>query len=158
MQRAEDRVHRAEEQVQQERERVQRAEMRAQLAEERDHRDWETLERVVQQADARADDLQKRLDGVEGKEEERLKVQQQAISADQTSPSWIVSGDNLQLTEQVIGTGGWAEGRVAHLKVTAKHLQHQLVYDDSFSMKWQSLLESATPTCSVSMEPSLREG
>ena len=87
MRRAEDRVHRAEEQVQQERERVQRAEMRvrAQLAEERDHRDWETLERMVQ-ADARADDLQKRLDGVEGKEEERLQVQQQAMSLDQTSP------------------------------------------------------------------------
>jgi len=69
-----------------------------------------------------------------------------------------VSGDNLQLTEQVIGTGGWAEGRVAHLKVAAKDLQHQVEYDDSFNMKWQSLLESATPTCSASMEPSWKEG
>ena len=115
---AEERVRRAEEMVQEEMERVQRAEERAQQAEERQQRDREAIA-----------ELQRRLDEVEGREQERLAVQQQAIAAKQRGPSWEVGEGDIQLTGEVIGTGGWAEVRVAHLKVAAKKLHSQLVYD-----------------------------
>ena len=128
-QEAEMRVQRAEETVQEEMERVQRAEERAQQAEEREQRDREALGQRVQQAEARAAELQRRLDEVEGREQERLTVQQQAIAAEQRGPSWEVGEGDIQLTGEVIGIGGWAEVRVAHLKVAAKKLHRQLVYD-----------------------------
>ena len=118
LQHTEERVQRAEERAQQERERVQRAEERAQQAEERQQRDREAIA-----------ELQRRLDEVEGREQERLTVQQQAIAAEQRGPSWEVGEGDIQLTGEVIGIGGWAEVRVAHLKVAAKKLHSQLVYD-----------------------------
>ena len=146
VQQAEERVQRAEERVQQERERVQRAEGRAQEAEERVRRAeemvQEEMERVqraeerAQQAEERQQrdreaiaELQRRLDEVEGREQERLAVQQQAIAAEQRGPSWEVGEGDIQLTGEVIGIGGWAEVRVTHLKVAAKKLHSQLVYD-----------------------------
>ena len=118
-----------EERVQQAEERVQRAEERAQQAEEREQRDREALGQRVQQAEARAAELQRRLDEVEGRERERLAVQQQAIAAEQRGPSWEVGEEDIQLTGEVIGTGGWGVVRVAHLKVAAKELHSQLESD-----------------------------
>ena len=99
-------------------ERIQQAVVQAQQAEER-----------VRQAEARCDEIQRRLDEVEEREQENLAVQQQAFVAERRGLSWKVKGDNLQLTGEVIGTGGWAEVRVAHLKVAAKILHPQLVYN-----------------------------
>ena len=123
------RVQRAEERVQQEIKRVQRTEESAQKAEEREQREREALGQRVRQAEAKADDLQRMLDEVEEREQEMLAVQQQAIAAEQRGPSWEVGEEDLQLTGEVIGIGGWAEVRFAHLKVAAKKLHSQLVYD-----------------------------
>ena len=114
----EERAQQAEERVQRAEERVHQAEERAQQAEERQQRDKEAIA-----------ELQRRLDEVEGREWERVAVQQQAISAEQRDPSWEVGEGDIQLTGVVIGTGGWGEVRVAHLKVAAKNLHRQLVYD-----------------------------
>ena len=95
-----------------------------QVEEERDR----ALERV-QLAETRANDLQRRLDEVEGREHERLVVQEQAIAAEQRGPSWEVKEEDLQATGDVIGIGGWAEVKVAHLKVAAKYLHRQLTYN-----------------------------
>ena len=122
LQHTEERAQRAEK-------RVQRAEGRAQQAEEREQRDREALGQRVQLAEARAAELQRRLDEVEWRERERLAVQQQAIAAEQRGPSWEVGEGDIELTGEVIGIGGWAEVRVAHLKVAAKNLHRQLVYD-----------------------------
>ena len=70
-----------------------------------------------------------RLDEVEGREHERVVVQEQAISAEQRGPSWKVRVEDLQSTEEVLGIGGWAEVRVAHLKCAVKYLHRQLAYD-----------------------------
>ena len=83
----------------------------------------------AQLAETRANDLQRRLDEVEGREHERLMVQEQAIAAEQRGPSWEVKEEDLQATGDVIGIGGWAEVKVAHLKVAAKYLHRQLVHD-----------------------------
>ena len=100
---AEERVQRAEERVQLEKEGVQRAKERvqqererAQQAEEREQRDREALGQRVRQAEARAAELQRRLDEVEGRERERLAVQQQAITAEQRGPSWEVGEGDVQ--------------------------------------------------------------
>ena len=104
-----------------ERDRVVREKL--QTDEERDR----ALERA-QLAETRANDLQRRLDEVEGREHERLVVQEQAIAAEQRGPSWEVKEEDLQATGNVIGIGGWAEVKVAHLKVAAKYLHRQLTY------------------------------
>ena len=113
-----------------ERERLlQQAIERAQQVEEREQQEREALEQRVRQAEARAAELQMRLDEVEGREQERVAIQHQAIAAEQRGPSWEVGEEDLWLTGEVIGIGGWAEVRVAHLKVAAKKLHSQLVYD-----------------------------
>ena len=84
---------------------------------------------MAQLAETRASDLQRRLDEVEGREHERLVVQEQAIAAEQRGPSWEVKEEDLQATGDVIGIGGWAEVKVAHLKVAAKYLHRQLTYN-----------------------------
>ena len=83
----------------------------------------------LQQAQERSNELQRKLDEMERKERERAVVQEQAIAAEQRGPSWEVKEDELEVTEQRIGSGGWAEVRVAKLKVAAKVLHEQLVYD-----------------------------
>ena len=83
----------------------------------------------VQQAQRRANELQRRLNEMERKECERMIIQEQAIAAEQRGPSWEVKGDEVEVTDQRLGIGGWAEVRVAKLKVAAKVLHEQLIYD-----------------------------
>ena len=90
-------------------------------------RDGTRLE--LQQALARANELQQRFDEVEGRDHERLVVQEQAISAEQRGPSWEVREDELEVTAEELGCGGWAKVKVAKLKVAAKVLHDQLIYD-----------------------------
>ena len=123
--RAEEMVEQAESRVEEERERAIEAEERAIEAERRVEEERER----VRQAEVRAEELQRRLEEVEEREREREGVQQQSIDAEERGPSWEVSGENVEMTENVIGTGGWAEVRVAHLRVAAKTLHPQLVYD-----------------------------
>ena len=82
----------------------------------------------LQQAQERANRLQRKLDDVEKWKHDRVVVQEQAIAAEQRGPSWEVKAEDLQSTEEVLGIGGWAEVRVAHLKVAAKYLHRQLAY------------------------------
>ena len=83
----------------------------------------------LRQAQSRANQLQERLDEVERRDHEKVVVQEQAIAAEERGPSWEVNQDELEETEQILGTGGWAVVKVAKLKVAAKCLHSQLVYD-----------------------------
>ena len=83
----------------------------------------------LQQALVRADELQQRLEEVEGREHERSVVQEQAIAAEQRGPSWEVREDELEVTDEELGCGGWAKVKVANLKVAAKVLHDQLIYE-----------------------------
>ena len=87
-------------------------------------------ERVeLQEARARANELQRRLEEVERREHEKSVVQEQVIAAEQRGPSWEVTEEELEVTEEELGCGGWAKVKVAKLKVAAKCLHSQLVYD-----------------------------
>ena len=82
-----------------------------------------------QRAQERADQLQRMLEKLQGREHERSIVQEQAIAAEQRGPSWEVKEDELEVTEEELGCGGWAKVKVAKLKVAAKCLHEQLIYD-----------------------------
>ena len=86
-------------------------------------------EMEVQHFKTRASELQLRLDAVQEREHEKLVVQEQAIAAEQRGPSWEVGEDELEVTEDRLGVGGWAEVKVAKLQVAAKVLHAQLIYD-----------------------------
>ena len=87
-------------------------------------------ERVeLQKAQARPNVLQHRLEEVERREYEKSVVQEQAIASEQRGPSWEVMEEELEVTEETLGIGGWAVVKVAKLKVAAKCLHSQLVYD-----------------------------
>ena len=92
----------------------------------------EERERVrveLQRCQARGNQLQERLEEVERREHEKVVVQEQAIAAEQRGPSWEVNEDELEETEETLGIGGWAVVKVAKLKVAAKCLHGQLIYD-----------------------------
>ena len=87
-------------------------------------------ERVeLQEARVRANELQRRLEEVERREHEKSVVQEQAIAAEQRGPSWEVMEEELEETDETLSIGGWAVVKVAKLKVAAKCLHSQLVYD-----------------------------
>ena len=92
----------------------------------------EERERVrveLQRCQARGNQLQERLEEVERREHEKVVVQEQAVAAEQRGPSWEVNEDELEETEETLGIGGWAVVKVAKLKVAAKCLHSQLIYD-----------------------------
>ena len=97
---------------------------RAREAEE--ERDGVRLE--LRQAQARAHELQQRLEEVERREHEKLIIREQAITAEQRGPSWEVKEEELEVTDEELGCGGWAKVKVAKLKVAAKCLHNQLIY------------------------------
>ena len=79
---------------------------------------------------ARVHELQQRLEEVERREHEKSVVREQAIAAEQRGPSWEVKEEELEETQEILGTGGWGVVKVAKLKVAAKCLHSQLVYYD----------------------------
>ena len=105
--------------------RVREAELRVREIE--GERERERVE--LQEAQARANVLQRRLEEVERREHEKSVVQEQAIAAEQRGPSWEVMEEELEETDETLGIGGWAVVKVAKLKVAAKCLHSQLVYD-----------------------------
>ena len=75
------------------------------------------------------DGVREELQQALAREHEKLVVQEQAIAAEQRGPSWEVGEDELEVTEDRLGVGGWAEVKVAKLNVAAKVLHEQLIYD-----------------------------
>jgi hypothetical protein len=106
------------------REREEKERERQRVREER-----ERVRVELQRCQARGNQLQERLEEVERREHEKVVVQEQAVAAEQRGPSWEVKEDELEETEETLGIGGWAVVKVAKLKVAAKCLHSQLIYD-----------------------------
>ena len=126
LQQERERVREVEEERERERQRVREAERNRQ--QERVQRVQE-VERERDRERARARELQQRLEEVERREYEKSVVQEQAIAAEQRGPSWEVKEEELEVTDEELGCGGWAKVKVAKLKVAAKCLHNQLIYD-----------------------------
>ena len=83
----------------------------------------------LQKAQSRVRELELRLEDVERREHRKRMIQQQAVAAEQRGPSWEVKEDELEITDEELGCGGWAKVKVARLKVAAKCLHDQLVFN-----------------------------
>ena len=100
--------------------RVQAAEHRAEIAEMRvyeEERRVEEAERRAQEAERRAEEAERRAEEV-GPEE-----------LEEPDPLWVVRRDEINLTDEELGRGGWAVVRVARFRktlVAAKCLYGQI--------------------------------
>ena len=83
----------------------------------------------VREMEGERDGVREELQQALGREHEKLVVQEQAIAAEQRGPSWEVGEDELEVMDEKLGRGGWAKVKVAKLKVAAKVLHKQLIYD-----------------------------
>ena len=86
----------------------------------------EEREREKLELQARIKELQQKVEDLEKEKHSKVVVQQQV---EQHSASWEVHEDELEVTEEEVRCGGWAKVKVAKLKVAAKCLHSQLVYD-----------------------------
>ena len=114
-------------------ERARQADMRVRELERERERAVQKMQEVERERDrerARAHELQQRLEEVERREHEKFVVREQAIAAELRGPSWEVKEEELEETQEILGTGGWGVVKVAKLKVAAKCLHSQLVYYD----------------------------
>ena len=122
---AEHRVREMEGAIEGERDRVR--EMEREMEGERDR--VREMEGRVREMEGERDGVREELQQALGREHEKLVVQEQAIAAEQRGPSWEVGEDELEVMDEELGCGGWAKVKVAKLKVAAKVLHKQLIYD-----------------------------
>ena len=127
-QRERQRVREAEEERERMLQRAREAEEERDRGRQRSEEERERMRVELCQAQARAHELQQRLEEVERREHERWVVGEQAIAAEQRGPSWEVNEEQLEVTDEELGRGGWAVVKVAKLKVAAKCLHNQLNY------------------------------
>ena len=83
----------------------------------------------AEQAEQTIDELQGSLNAIELADEERRALHDQTVVQEQRGPSWEVNPQNLQISDDILGVGGWGEVRVATLTVAAKQLHADLAYD-----------------------------
>ena len=129
LERERDRAREEKREMEGERDRAREEKREMKRERDRERQRVREMEGELQQAQARANELQRRLEEVERREHEKSIVQEQAIAAEQRGPSWGVKEDELEETEEELGCGGWAKVKVAKLKVAAKCLHSQLIYD-----------------------------
>ena len=87
------------------------------------------MEGRVREMEGERDGVREELQQALAREHKKLVVQEQAITAEQRGPSWEVGEDELEVMDEELGCGGWAKVKVAKLKVAAKVLHDQLIYD-----------------------------
>ena len=120
VQAAEHRAEIAEMRVYEEERRVEEAERRAQEAERR----AEEAERRAQEAERRVEEAERRAEEAERRAEE---VGPEEL--EEPDPLWVVRRDEINLTDEELGRGGWAVVRVARFRktlVAAKCLYGQI--------------------------------
>ena len=100
----------------------------------------------LQQALAKITELQQRVDLQDQRERENQVVREQAAAAERRGPSWIVRPDELELSNEEIGCGGWGKIKVAKLKVAAKVLHRELAYDN-YQQQFRREMDVAARIC-----------
>ena len=84
----------------------------------------ETTKQELWRAQTRSAELEIRL-----KEDRKPVAQDDAIAIYRKSPSWEVTEEELEITDEELGRGAWAVVKVAKLKVAAKCLHDDLIFD-----------------------------
>ena len=127
VQAAEHRAEIAERRVDEEERRVEEAERRAQEAERR----AEEAERRAQEAERRAQEAERRVEEADRRAEEAERRAEEVgpEELEEPDPLWVVRRDEINLTDEELGRGGWAVVRVARFRktlVAAKCLYGQI--------------------------------
>ena len=97
-------------------------------------------ERQVQQAREREQDLQRQLQQAQQQFQERERVLKQQLrerDRQERESSWVVSRNDVRMTERILGRGGWGEVRVARfhgLEVAAKVLHEAIISEYNVSL------------------------
>ena len=129
LQRTQDDKRSLEEALQESQQRVATAERRAQAAGEQ----MQVLQQTVDQANTQIEHLQQRVQEGEHRAETRVHEANRQVSREtEGDPSWEMRRDEIMLTDEELGRGGWAVVRVARFRATnvaAKCLYSQIVSD-----------------------------
>ena len=136
-----------ERQVQQGREREQDLQQQLQQSQrqlqsrERESQERERqLQRQVEDGQQREQDLQRQLQQAQQQFQERERVLEQQLrerDRQERESSWVVSRNDIRMTERILGRGGWGEVRVARfhgLEVAAKVLHETIISEYNVSL------------------------
>ena len=125
-----------ERQVQQGREREQDLQQQLRESQERERQ----LQRQVEGGQQREQDLQRQLQQAQQQFQERERVLEQQLrerDREERESSWVVSKNDIRMTERILGRGGWGEVRVARfhgLEVAAKVLHETIISEYNVSL------------------------
>ena len=128
----------------QEREReIQQGREREQDLQQQLRQSQQQIQREIQQGGEREQDLQRQLQQAqqqlqESQERERgLEQQLRERDRQERESSWVVSRNDIRMTERILGRGGWGEVRVARfhgLEVAAKVLHETIISEYNVSL------------------------
>ena len=98
------------------------------------------LQRQVEGGQQREQDLQRQLQQAQQQFQERERVLEQQLrerDRQERESSWVVSRNDIRMTERILGRGGWGEVRVARfhgLEVAAKVLHETIISEYNVSL------------------------
>ena len=98
------------------------------------------LQRQVEDGQQREQDLQRQLQQAQQQFQERERVLEQQLrerDRQERESSWVVSRNDIRMTERILGRGGWGEVRVARfhgLEVAAKVLHEAIISEYNVSL------------------------
>ena len=122
------------------REQVQDLQRQLQQRERESQERERQLQRQVEGGQQREQDLQRQLQQAQQQFQERERVLEQQLRArdrQERESSWIVSRNDIRMTERILGRGGWGEVRVARfhgLEVAAKVLHETIISEYNVSL------------------------
>ena len=125
----------------QERERQLHQSQQQLLSRERESQERERqLQRQVEGGQQREQDLQQQLQQAQQQFQERERVLEQQLrerDREERESTWVVSRNDIRMTERILGRGGWGEVRVARfhgLEVAAKVLHETIISEYNVSL------------------------
>ena len=98
------------------------------------------LQRQVEGGQQREQDLQQQLQQAQQQFQERERVLEQQLrerDREERESTWVVSRNDIRMTERILGRGGWGEVRVARfhgLEVAAKVLHETIISEYNVSL------------------------
>ena len=132
--------HERHRQIQEGREREQDLQRQLQLRERESQEREQQLQRQVEGGQQREQDLQRQLQQAQQQFQERERVLEQQLrerDRQERESSWVVSRNDIRMTERILGRGGWGEVRVARfhgLEVAAKVLHETIISEYNVSL------------------------
>ena len=139
-QQGQERERQAREQVQDLQRQLQQSQRQLQSRERESQERERQLQRQVEGGQQREQDFQRQLQQAQQQFQERERVLEQQLrerDRQERESSWVVSRNDIRMTERILGRGGWGEVRVARfhgLEVAAKVLHEAIISEYNVSL------------------------